>query len=58
MPKVRKYLAKKVKESKATVEAEGKKPGRKSGKYSFAKNPMSSFRGNKTTMKRPSGRKR
>lgn len=30
----------------------------KKGKDGFTNNPMSAFRGNKTTMKRPSGRKR
>ena len=30
----------------------------KKGKDGFTSNPMSGFRGNKTTMKRPSGRKR
>lgn len=37
---------------------EDNKAGRKGGKYSFSKNPNSSFRGKKTTMKRPEGRKR
>jgi hypothetical protein len=42
----------------ASFKDEDNKAGRKGGEYSFAKNPNSEFRGKKTAMKRPSGRKR
>ncbi len=44
-------------QKKKPKESEGLPPVDKEG-INFSKNPMSKFRGNKTAMKRPSGRKR
>lgn len=40
------------------MQSEEHQAGRKEKPYSFSKNPNSTFRGKKTGMKRPEGRKR